>query len=77
MENVVLQFPEPKRKADAIPMPIPAAQLDEHSCTRQVRILNAWLVDCSNDPDVSSDWVIERLQQAIHWVAMRKIFNGK
>lgn len=63
----------PERPAVAfIPISTPH---DEHACTRQARILQAWLIDCASDPDVDPDWVIERLQQAIQWTAMRKIFS--
>lgn len=49
---------------------------DEHACTRQARILNAWLIDSAGDHDIGIDWTIERLKQALQWAEMRKVFKG-
>lgn len=53
---------------------IPITTLDEHSCTRQARILHAWLLDSAEDHEVGLDWTIERLKQALQWAEMRKCF---
>lgn len=57
------------------PVFIPIVTHDEHACTRQARILHAWLLDSADDSDVGIEWTIARLKQALEWAEVRKIFR--
>lgn len=46
---------------------------EEHVCSRQARILNAWLLDCNDSTGL--DWAEAQLQRGLDWVRMRKIFR--
>lgn len=45
----------------------------EHVCSRQARILNAWLIDSTDTAGI--DWVIARLEQAKLWASAKKLFQ--
>ena len=53
----------------------PDGTLDEHACTRQARILHAWLLDSMDDPSVGADWTIAKLRTAIELAEVRRVFK--
>ena len=60
---------------DPKPAPVFIPITEEHACTRQARILHAWLIDSADDPDIGIEWTIARLKQALEWAEVRKIFR--